>query len=90
MKDLIGLHYIIGWLGTTPKMKLIFEWELPKDHPNFSGYDDLPEAYRVSENNDATCGIVIEARWHGEWKANPWNTRTLVRHLLRELKKMEG
>ena len=24
-------------------MKFIFEWELPKDHPNFSGHDDLPD-----------------------------------------------
>jgi hypothetical protein len=65
-------------------MEIIFEWELPKDHPNFTGHDDLPEAYRVykDESGDVTGGIMVSARWNGEWKVNPWNMRTLVRHLL--------
>lgn len=64
-------------------MKPIFEWELPEDHPNFTGHDDLPEAYRVFKNErEFVGGIMIEARWNGKWEANPWNTRTLVRHLL--------
>jgi len=67
-------------------VKTIYEWELPKDHPDFSGHDDLPEAYRVIESKKATGGIVIYAKWQGEWEANPWNTRTLIRQLLAELK----
>jgi len=65
-------------------MKKIFEWELPKDHPDFTGHDDLPEAYRVfsAEPGKITGGIMVEARWNGKWEANPWNTRTLIRHLL--------
>jgi len=89
MKDLFWLHYITGWLGVTSKMKLIFEWEIPKSYPDLSGFDDVPGAYRVFENKDAVCGIVVEARWDGHWEANPWNTRTLIRHLLLELKKMK-
>ena len=69
-------------------MKPIFEWELPKDHPNFTGHDDLPEAYRVfKDEKGCVGGIMIEARWNGKWEANPWNTRTLVRHLLEKLDK---
>ena len=62
--------------------KIIFEWEIPPDHPNFTGYDSLPEAYRVEENPEAMGGVVIYARYHGEWEANPRCVRTLVRHLL--------
>uniref|UniRef100_A0A6M3K899 Uncharacterized protein n=1 Tax=viral metagenome TaxID=1070528 RepID=A0A6M3K899_9ZZZZ len=67
-------------------VKIIYEWELPKDHPNFSGHDDLPEAYRVIESEKAAGGIIVYAKYHGEWEANPWNTRTLIRQLLAELK----
>lgn len=70
-------------------MKKIFEWELPEDHPNFSSHDDLPEAYRVFKNDCAVGGVVIEARWDGHWEANPWNMRTLVRHLLEQLSEKE-
>ena len=63
-------------------MKKIFEWKIPNDYRNFTGHDDLPEGYRVYEDNRATGGIIIEACWNGHWEANPWNTRTLIRHLL--------
>jgi len=63
---------------------VIFEWELPSDHPNFTGADDLPEKFRVIENVEASGGIVIEARVGGIW-GRPWNIRPLVRELLRLL-----
>lgn len=62
--------------------KIIFEWTVPADHPNITGHDDLPAAYRVVENEDAACGIIVYAKWRGKWEANPWNTRTLIKHLL--------
>ena len=65
--------------------KVIYIWEIPDDYPNFSGHDDIPEAYRVIENEEATAGVIVESRIRGKWGANPWNTRTLVRHLLSEL-----
>ncbi len=64
--------------------KEIYRWKLPEDHPNYTGHDDLPKAYKVEENDKATCGIVISGKYHGEWVTNPWNTRTLVKHLLDE------
>ena len=63
-------------------MEKIFEWKIPDNYPTFTGYDDLPEGYRVYEEKSASGGIVIEACWNGHWETNPWNTRTLVRHLL--------
>ena len=63
-------------------MEKIFEWKIPDDYRNFTGHDDLPEGYRVYEDNRASGGIIIEACWNGHWEANPWGTRTLVRHLL--------
>ena len=62
--------------------KIIFEWTVPADHPNITGHDDLPAAYRVVENEDAACGIIVYAKWRGKWEVNPWNTRTLIKHLL--------
>jgi hypothetical protein len=67
-----------------PDQKLIYEWNVPKDHPNFSGYDDLPESYRVFECDRASAGIIVEAKYRGEWITNPWNTRTLIRHFLED------
>lgn len=69
---------------------LTYEWEVPKDWPNFSGYDDLPEAYRVYESDTATSGVIIEAKFNGKWSVNPWNTRTLVKHLLEDLGRTEA
>ena len=74
------------------KMKngtIIYKWELPRDYPNFSGYDDLPDAYRVCITEQGVSGIWIEALYNGEWIVNPGNTRTLVRHLLHELGKID-
>jgi len=48
--------------------KIIYEWELPSDYPNYTGFDDLPEAYRVSELDNACGGIVIYAKWKGKWE----------------------
>ena len=71
--------------------KPIFEWTIPDDHPNFTGHDDLPLAYRVFEFDDASGGIIVEALWDdsGIWSANPWSTRALIRHLLELLKAQE-
>ncbi len=62
--------------------KVIFRWKLPDDYPNFSGHDDLPTEYKVVENKKADGGVVIFGKYNGEWKPNPWNARTLVRHLI--------
>ncbi len=62
----------------------IYEWVIPPDYPNFSGFDDLPEAYRVFKNQKASGGVIVEARYKGKWEANPWNTRTLIRHMVHE------
>lgn len=62
--------------------KLIFEWEVPQDYPNFTGMDDVAEAYQVYELPGASGGIVVHAKYHGEWMVNPWSARPLIRHLL--------
>jgi hypothetical protein len=69
--------------------KTVYYWELPKDQPDFSGYDDLPTAYRVNVNTSAAGGIIVYAKYGNEWIANPWNNRTIIRQLLIELGKIE-
>lgn len=68
----------------------IFEWEIPKNHPNFTGDDDLPDAYRVFEDEKCSGGIMIEALYHREWEPNPSNTRPLIRHLLKTIISMRN
>ena len=66
---------------------LLYEWEIPADYPRVTTHDDLPEAYRVLENKEASGGCIIEARYKGKWDINPWSVRPLVKHLLDQLKK---
>lgn len=48
-------------------------------------HDDIPEAYEVYEHPEASNGIVIYARYHGKWHANPWSKRELVKALIGQL-----
>ena len=65
--------------------KIIFQWKVPEDYPNFSRHDDIAEEYRVYQNDEANGGVIVEAKYNGEWIVNPWSTRPLVRHLLQLL-----
>lgn len=67
------------------KEKIIFEWKVPKDHRNFTGYDDIAEAYRIFESEEASGGCIIEAKYNKKWITNPWNIRPLVKHLIEQL-----
>lgn len=69
-------------------MEIIYLWEVPKNFPNISGYDDIPEAYRVVREEKANSGILVEARYNGKWHTNPWSMRPVVRHLLEKLELM--
>lgn len=62
--------------------KIIYHWVVPDDYPDFTGYDDIADQYRIIEDDRSSSGIIIQAKYNGEWRTNPWNTRVLVRHLL--------
>jgi len=65
--------------------KEIFEWEVPDDFPNISGDDDIPRAYKVAEVKQANSGIVVYCKYDGDWIANPWSYRPLIRELIKRL-----
>lgn len=65
--------------------QIIFEWEVPENLRKYKVDEDLAEAYRVVKCDEAVSGIIVYFRWKGEWKANPWNTRSLIRHLIDQL-----
>lgn len=44
--------------------------------------DDIAEHYAVAECPQAGSGLVVYARYRGEWAANPFNCRPVVRVLL--------
>jgi len=48
-------------------------------------HDDIPEAYEVYEHPEASNGIIIYAKHHGKWHANPWSSRELVKTLVNQL-----
>jgi len=61
--------------------KTVYEWEVPKDHPNFTGYDDLAKAYRIVYSDKASGGCIVEAKYNDKWIASSWSARPLIRHL---------
>lgn len=66
--------------------EILFEWDVPKDYPNFSGYDDIAEAYRVVENKIAASGIVVHSKYHGKWSVHNQSCRPLIRYLVSLIK----
>lgn len=62
--------------------KIIYHWVVPEDYQNITGFDDIPEQYRIVKDSQASSGIVIEAKYNRKWTVNPWSTRVLVKHLL--------
>jgi hypothetical protein len=61
---------------------IIFEWIVPEDYPrNRDRLDDVAEAYRITENENAASGIIVWAKYRGEWVCNPTGIRPLVKYL---------
>lgn len=66
-------------------MKLIYEWEVPPGHPNFTGYDDIAQAYRIYEDKAYSGGICVRVKYHGKWGWKLGSVRPLIRQLVNEL-----
>ena len=70
--------------------KEVFRWTPPADMRT-NVCDDIAEKYVITELPKATSGgIIIWAKYHGKWSANPWNTRTIVRRLLDMIAELEA
>lgn len=65
---------------------LFYEWEVPEDYPNYSGFDDIAQIYQVYFSDKANGGCIIKAKYHGEWRI-PFSNRPLIRHLVELIKK---
>jgi len=48
-------------------------------------HDDVAEEYAIEQCEDASAGLVVWAKYHGEWMANPWSERPIIAVLLAEL-----
>lgn len=64
--------------------EIIFEYVFPTATAEDT-LADRPDGYRVVDAPEARNGVIIYALYHGQWRANPWNTRSLVRVLLEKL-----
>lgn len=47
-------------------------------------FNDLATAYAVVKDSKATFGIIVYAKHHGKWEANPPSTREVVAKMLAE------
>ena len=70
----------------TKPENVLFEWEVPEDHPRFTEHDDIAQAYMIERCPEANCGIMVWAKYHGQWAPNPWSDRALIRKLVLDLK----
>lgn len=43
---------------------------------------DMASEYAVISDPQANGGLIVYAKYRGEWSANPWSTRFLIRVLL--------
>jgi hypothetical protein len=43
---------------------------------------DMASEYAIVADPQANGGLIVYAKYHGEWSANPWSTRFLIRVLL--------
>lgn len=43
---------------------------------------DLAEEYAIVADGNSYGGIIVYAKYHGRWSANPWSTRWIIRVLL--------
>lgn len=62
--------------------KILWLWTPPAELVN-DVRQDCAEEYAVTEEPDAIGGIAIWERRHNFWSINPWNTRHVVRELVR-------
>lgn len=62
--------------------KIIYHWNIPADWKRYTENELIPDAYRVIENKHVKNGVIIYALYDGEWRANPLNSRTIVKHLI--------
>lgn len=47
--------------------------------------EDLAEEYAVCASPKSNAGLLVYAKYNGEWQVNPWTVRFLVRDLLEQI-----
>ena len=70
----------------TGQEEIIFSWIVPEQQRDPINDIETPDEYRVVRLAQATGGVVVYARYGGDWFVNPWNTRTLIAHLVSQQK----
>ncbi len=69
---------------------VIYEIEVTPETRCAGQYADVPDAFRVVALPDnENCGLMVYSLYRGEWVAN-CNPRWLIRHLLKELKRLRN
>ena len=45
---------------------------------------DIAQGYRIYKSPECVCGLIVYAKYHNEWVANPFNTRAVIQYLLKK------
>lgn len=65
-----------------PTEKIVWRWT---PHGEFTVSEDVAEEYAIESRPAACSGIVVWAKYHGQWKPNPFTSRPVIAELLRQL-----
>lgn len=57
----------------------------PPERDRENPMHDVPEEYAVIRNEEASCGLIVFTKYHGEWEANRGSHRWLIGHLLKRV-----
>ena len=53
---------------------------------NKKRYEDIALEYAIEKCEDAESGIIVWGLYKDGWHPNPWNTRPIIKELIRRLK----
>lgn len=53
--------------------------------PKQARRQDMASEYAIICDKKASAGIMVYGKFNGEWSANPWSTRFLIRELLEKI-----
>ena len=45
---------------------------------------DIAEGYRIYQDTECVCGLIVYAKYHNKWVANPYNLRAVIQYLLKK------
>jgi len=71
--------------GRTPIFHVVMDRDKLGLTEREARFQDMADEYAVVSEPEANGGIIVYAKYKGEWFVNPWSTRFLIRVLLQNM-----